>query len=607
MDKVFLTILNMSLTGAFVIAAICLARLPLKKAPKIISYCLWAIAGFRLIFPFSIESAYSLLPINARTIPTDIATQSVPRIDSGITAVNNAVSSVLSAAPTASSNSLQVWTIIGSYVWLVGAAVMLFYGILSYLLLKHRMRAAIHVSANIYEADNIQSPFLMGILSPKIYLLTGLSDQERKYILLHEQTHLRRHDHIVKFGAYFILCLHWFNPLAWIAFLLMGADMEMSCDERVLKELGGTVKKDYSHLLLSLATEKRMIGGSPLAFGEGGIAERIKNILNFRKPSGIIVTTAIILVVALSVGFAMNRSVAANEPSSITIQSGNTEIPYVVDKNKWGNAIYDHIDGFETILSDITVSQLVHVQNGEDITIRFHDTAPDSATLSEFILNNDGTQKYRMQDMTYEIHFDNAEHTGKFTIEPNYITLASSYLEDYEPGNTIKGYRLICSWGNNECEYSFVIRGDAGTTKDIIGILPEDLDVPESVLYAAMDWVQGDYNGLQDTGRKTIQNSAEFDNWRLEYLEHAYTYDEQNIDIYRFEWRLHTTTPDVIQLVGGMDLDEDGWLLDTYSNSWYLIFDNSGAEPVFLFAMMENDCAPGDEMFTADMSQKLNP
>jgi hypothetical protein len=174
---------------------------------------------------------------------------------------------------------------------------------------------------NIYEAENIQSPFVLGVVNPKIYLPLGLPEQERRYIILHERTHIRRRDHIVKFGAYFILCLHWFNPLAWAAFLLMGADMEMSCDERVLKEMGSETKKDYSLSLLSLATERRIISDSrdawpgskrslrpsPLAFGEGGVKERIKRVLNFKKPSRVIITLAVALVAVLSVGFALNR------------------------------------------------------------------------------------------------------------------------------------------------------------------------------------------------------------------------------------------------------------------------------------------------------------
>lgn len=300
MDKLFLTILNMSLTGAFVIAVVCLARVPLKKAPKIISYCLWAVAGFRLVFPFAIESAFSLIPFQARPIPLDIGMQSTPHIGSII---------LPPAAPAASVNPLQIWTAIGASVWLIGIAAMLLYGAVTYLLLKRSMGNAKLTDGNLYEADNIQSPFVLGFFQPRIYLPLGLPEQEKSYIILHERTHIRRYDHIIKCAAYFVLCLHWFNPLVWVAFFMMGTDMELSCDERVLKDMGGAIKKNYSLSLLSFATQRRVVGGSPLAFGEGGIQERVKNVLNFKQPSRIIVTLAVVLLVVLSVGFSMSRAV----------------------------------------------------------------------------------------------------------------------------------------------------------------------------------------------------------------------------------------------------------------------------------------------------------
>ncbi|WP_367568793.1 M56 family metallopeptidase [Lacrimispora sp.] len=353
MDKLFLAILNMSLMGAFVIAAICLARLPLKKAPKIISYCLWAVAGFRLVFPFSIESVFSLIPFKAQTIPPDIAIQPVPRIDSGISIVNNAISSVLPAAPPAASvNPLQIWIIIGAFVWLVGAFVLLIYGVVSFVVLRQKMKHASHIETNIYETPNIKSPFVLGVFKPKIYLPIGLSGQERSYILLHEQTHIRRCDHMVKLVAYFVLCLHWFNPMVWLAFLLMGVDMEMSCDERVLKEIGSEVKKAYSMSLLSLATERRIIGGSPLAFGEGSIKERIKNVLNFKKPSRKVVIITVALAAVLSIGFLVNRPTDRNNLDSITPRSMND----VVNE--------PHFAGTVIEVHDNTI--LVRVNEGED-------------------------------------------------------------------------------------------------------------------------------------------------------------------------------------------------------------------------------------------------
>ena len=241
MDKVFIVILNMSITCSFVIAFICFARLFLKRAPKIISYFLWAAAGFRLVFPFSIESVFNLIPFHAQVIPADIAMQSAPRINSGIPAINSIVSDALPAsAPYASTNPLQVWITVGACAWIIGAVLIVTYGIISFIVLKHKMQSSVCAEANIYETKNIKTPFVLGLFSPKIYMPFDLSEQERNYILRHEQTHIRRCDHIIKFTAYFILAFHWFNPLVWLAFRLMSADMEMSCDEHALSQMQWT-------------------------------------------------------------------------------------------------------------------------------------------------------------------------------------------------------------------------------------------------------------------------------------------------------------------------------------------------------------------------------
>jgi murein DD-endopeptidase MepM/ murein hydrolase activator NlpD len=327
MDKLFLSILNMSLTGAFIITAICLARLPLKKAPKIISYCLWAVAGFRLVFPFSVESVFSLIPFKAQTIPPEILTQPLPPIDSGATIADNIINGALPAPLLeAAINPWQIGATIAMFIWLAGIAVMLVYCMVSFVALKRQLQKSANLETNIYEAENIKSPLVLGIFAPKIYIPAGLSTQEREYVILHEQTHIGRRDHIVKLAAYLVLCLHWFNPFAWMAFRLMNVDMEMSCDERVLRKVGGDTKWDYSLLLLSLASDKRIFGGTSLAFGGGGIKERIKNVLNFKKPSRVIVIAAVALVLALSVGFAVNK--AEKEP---LIETENSALAWPED------------------------------------------------------------------------------------------------------------------------------------------------------------------------------------------------------------------------------------------------------------------------------------
>lgn len=308
----FLTILNMSLTAGYVILFILLIRLPLKKAPKVISYALWSVAAFRLICPFSFRSILSLIPMNTSPIPQNIMYQQTPQINSGITAVDSFVNRFLpSPIAGASANPLQTCTQIGAYIWLLGIAVMLVYSVVSVLILKSSLKNARLLEGNLYEADNLKTPFVLGVFRPRIFIPAGLSEEEKSYIIRHEQTHIHRLDHIIKPFGFLVLSIHWFNPLVWIAFVLMSTDMELSCDERVLKEMGGDIKKAYSASLLSLATEKRIINGSPLAFGEGNVRDRIKNVLNYKKPAFGAVIAALIAVICVGIGLMANPKATA--------------------------------------------------------------------------------------------------------------------------------------------------------------------------------------------------------------------------------------------------------------------------------------------------------
>ena len=300
MTSLFLTVFNMSVTGAFVIAAICVARLPLKRAPKIVSYCLWIVAGFRLVFPFSVESMFSLVPFG------DV----VPN-----TTVNNV--SFLGNTPEtyAALSPLAVFIAIASYVWFAGFLVMFLFGTLSYIKLSKKMSESVHIEDNIYKA-HVESPFVMGFIEPKIYLPFNLPTDEREHVLLHEKTHIFRKDHYARFAAYVILCLHWFNPAVWAAFLLMGRDMEMSCDEKVLTQMGGEetmyLKKRYCTSLLSLAASKSEVSIPPPAFGGGDIKKRVKNILKFKKVSKTAFGASIILAASLSAGLMVDRTFGAD-------------------------------------------------------------------------------------------------------------------------------------------------------------------------------------------------------------------------------------------------------------------------------------------------------
>lgn len=346
LDKIFLQFLNMSFTASFVIVFVLFARLLLKKVPKIFPYALWSVVLFRLICPFSFESMLSLLPTKAQPISQDIVYMQTPQIDTGITYLNNAVNSILPAAtPQASVNPLQIWIFIGSMLWIIGIAILLIYSFTALVLLAKKLKTSILFRDNIFISPNIATPFVIGVFSPKIYIPANLSNTEREYILLHEQTHIKRLDHIIKLLSFFVLCLHWFNPLVWVAFFLSGKDMEMSCDETVIKKLGNEVKKDYSSSLLTLATGKRIVGGTPLAFGEGDTKGRIKNVLNYKKPSFWIIFMTVVVCTIMAVCFLTN-------PINDSVLN-----PYVQEYTPGQDNIKGNVDiaAFEKISQDFAI------------------------------------------------------------------------------------------------------------------------------------------------------------------------------------------------------------------------------------------------------------
>lgn len=355
MDKLFLQIINMSITSSYVILFVLGFRFLLKKAPKIFSYGLWSVVFFRLIFPFSFESIFSLISINTKTIPQDIIYTQTPMIQSGITVIDRAVNNTLPAPIVgASVNPMQIWTALGQTIWLLGIGTLLIYSVISTIKLSKRLKSSNHVFHNIYETNNIITPFVFGITNPKIYLPIGLSETEKSYIIKHEETHIKRFDHIIKPLAFLILCIHWFNPLVWLAFFLMSKDMELSCDEKVIRSMGNGVKKDYSNSLLSLSTGRRIINGAPLAFGENNTKGRIKNILNYRKPGFWVTLIGIIIIVVASIGLLSNPKISeSNTPEvsdNLTVEDYAREfvdeVINMYENSEWG--------GFKVLDSKIT-------------------------------------------------------------------------------------------------------------------------------------------------------------------------------------------------------------------------------------------------------------
>ena len=307
MLSVFYGVLDMSAKASLVIGVVLLLRWCLGGAPKVYSYALWSVVLFRLLCPFSVESGVSILPDGTGyTPPETSAVLSQPAQKLEITDPDTQAVIVVPVAPAQPAvqpdegTGWAVWTSAFACLWPAGAALMGAYSIASLSLLRRKLKTAVCLRDNIYRAEGIGTPFVLGVVRPKIYLPADLSEGEMPHIIAHEECHIRRGDHIVKILAFIALCLHWFNPLVWLAFHLAGKDMEMSCDEAVLKQMGGDIRTDYSQSLLTLATGRRSFVATPLAFGEGDPKGRIKNVLKWKKPSWK-VTVAAVLVCAVAV------------------------------------------------------------------------------------------------------------------------------------------------------------------------------------------------------------------------------------------------------------------------------------------------------------------
>ncbi len=303
MEKIFVSLLNMSITAGWIVLALVLLRPLIKKLPKWVGCTLWALVGIRLVLPFSFESVLSLIP-SVETIPPDIAMQRNPEVHTGISVLNYAVNPVISQsfAPKTdtltSINPLQIVEAVMANMWILGIVAMLLYAVISFVLLKIKLRTATMLEKGVFESETVQTPFILG---RTIYLPYNLSDEEREYCLLHERAHIKRGDHLIKPFAFLLLSVYWFNPLMWLAFVLLCRDIELACDEKVIKELGDTERREYSLALVKNSVERKRIAACPLAFGEVGVKERVKKVMNYKKPAFWVVVVAIALSIVLTV------------------------------------------------------------------------------------------------------------------------------------------------------------------------------------------------------------------------------------------------------------------------------------------------------------------
>ena len=326
MSELFLKIVNMSISASWVVVAVLALRFCLKKAPKWVNVLLWGIVAARMVFPFSIESVLSLIP-SAETISPTIMMEQSPSVQTGVPALNHVINPVISGsftpAPGASANPLQIWIPVLTGIWLFGIAALFLYSAVSYWRLHRKVCEAVILRGNIYQSEKVCSPFVLGIIKPKIYLPYHMDSREMDHVIAHEQTHIRRKDHWWKPLGFLLLTIHWFNPLMWLSYVLLCRDIELACDEKVIGKMGNAQRADYTQALVACSVDRRLIAACPLAFGEIGVKERVKSVMNYKKPAFWIVLASVIVCAVIAVCFLTNPIGFQFDVSANTIVSVN--------------------------------------------------------------------------------------------------------------------------------------------------------------------------------------------------------------------------------------------------------------------------------------------
>ena len=326
MSELFLKIVNMSISASWVVVAVLALRFCLKKAPKWVNVLLWGIVAARMVFPFSIESVLSLIP-SAETISPTIMMEQSPSVQTGVPALNHVINPVISGsftpAPGASANPLQIWIPVLAGIWLFGIAALFLYSAVSYWRLRRKVCEAVILRGNIYQSEKVGSPFVLGIIRPKIYLPYHMDSREVGHVIAHEQTHIRRKDHWWKPLGFLLLTIHWFNPLMWLSYVLLCRDIELACDEKVIGKMGNAQRADYTQALVACSVDRRLIAACPLAFGEIGVKERVKSVMNYKKPAFWIVLASVIVCAVIAVCFLTNPIGFQFDVSANTIVSAN--------------------------------------------------------------------------------------------------------------------------------------------------------------------------------------------------------------------------------------------------------------------------------------------
>ncbi len=464
MNTLFLKILNMSISAGWLVLAVLILRLLMKRSPRWLHVLLWGLVALRLVMPISPRSMFSLIP-SAETVPMDIAMTETPQIESGIPMINGVINPVLSETGTptlgASVNPLQVITTAASYLWLLGVLGMLLYTVISYLRLRYRLRTAVRLRDGIYQSENAVSPFVLGLVKPGIYLPYHIGANALGYVVAHEEAHIRRKDHLWKPLGFLFLTVYWFHPLLWLAYILLCRDIELACDEKVIGVLGNAQRADYTEALLACSVNRRMISACPLAFGEVGVKQRVKSVMHYKKPAFWVILLSLLIALIAAVCF-LTDPIEDEEPAlDITVahsDSLDTDQETII---AWGEKI---------ILEAAVEQNRIGKTHGYRVTGAELTTLEMMPTYVRFYADTDFTQKalsgetyafefiYRME---YRLSFDHPERVS---------------LED---GMKMDGDRLT-EWTQNGQPYLFGHWEVRGEEEIVTPICVTDLQTMEA-------------------------------------------------------------------------------------------------------------------------------
>lgn len=556
----------MSISASYIVIAILLLRLFMKKAPKWISVALWGVVGLRLICPFSIESILSLIP-SAETVSPDIMTGNLSEpfyvdsyIDTGFSGVNNTIAPIISGssvtvAPEKEVNLLKLLIPICAILWLVGILAMVIYTLVSYLKLKKSIGTAVLYKENIYQSENVASPFILGIIKPRIYLPFDIGKQSAEHVIAHEKAHLRRKDHLWKPLGFLLLAVYWYNPLMWLGYILLCRDIELACDEKVIKELDCDARADYSEALLRCGVKRKSIAACPLAFGEVGVKARIKSVLNYKKPAFWIIIVALVLCVVIAVCFLTNPVSAGVKDISVkNIKDDSLELvmKYYFPTGSYGVRAVPDDEGENLGNGMIEYDGSL----GEHrILISFGDTEPTKAFREEFptgeaieinssprvcvkrvYLNDNGFDLYVGFDRPVSIEEIDSEKLNTFFGK---VKIPVSFVEDSddEGSENLNGARPIpdTELANTYPEY-FGIDTSNGLDIYVWQLAKEHYDfglLPHAE--EGKDWLDKDLLGLKGVSAKTMREILSY-------------YELDGVDVHIIPWQnpISSYMPDYI-------------------------------------------------------------